>query len=496
MFQTKSIFQEKNNHNPYLFINLVFAFFPISFVVGSLFVNLNLLLLCALGAYYLKSKILKIKFDFSMKIIFLFFIIIIFSTSLGFLKTLYFEGFNSIDVVPSCFSTNCYSPLEKLTKSVLFFRFFLLLLIIYLLSRHDILNFKYFFLSASLVAILVSLDVIYQYIFGFNIIGLKSGGYANSGFFRDEYIAGSFVQRFAFFSIPFAILIFKDKNYFKFTSIPIVICILFMGILFSGNKMPLVLFIFGLLLLFIFNPSIRKIFLIGGIVLFTFFQFIILSNERYKAYLVNTYDSFHGQVNTLRNITGIAKWNKTRRINEGESIQTKTSYYVAKHEGSHRRIFLTAIEVWKTNSFFEKIFGRGIKSFREDCWRFSGQSDGNYPDIYLGESLMPNKKNLLCANHPHNYYLEILTETGIVGLLIIFVIASLFIFFIIKNLKLTKNINIENFILLAAITSLILETLPLKSTGSLFSTMNATYLTLISTIILSHKTLIKNNNSK
>ena len=233
MFQTKSIFQEKNNHNPYLFINLVFAFFPISFVVGSLFINLNLLLLCALGAYYLKSKILKIKFDFSMKIIFLFFIIIIFSTSLGFLKTLYFEGFNSIDVVPSCFSTNCYSPLEKLTKSVLFFRFFLLLLIIYLLSRHDILNFKYFFLSASLVAILVSLDVIYQYIFGFNIIGLKSGGYSNSSFFGDEYVAGGFIQRFAFFSILFTIFTFKAKNYLKFISTAIVICILFLDISFS-----------------------------------------------------------------------------------------------------------------------------------------------------------------------------------------------------------------------------------------------------------------------
>ncbi len=164
---------------------------------------------------------------------------------------------------------------------------------------------------------------------------------------------------------------------------------------------------------------------------------------------------------------------------------------MAKHEGSHRRIFSSAIDVWKMNGIFEKIFGSGIKSFREDCWKLEGQ-----PDVYLGEDLMPNKKNRLCANHPHNYYLEILTETGIVGLLIIFVIASLFIFFIIKNLKLTKNINIENFILLAAITSLILETLPLKSTGSLFSTMNATYLTLISTIILSHKTLIKNNNSK
>lgn len=491
MFQTKSIFQEKINRNPYLFINLVFAFFPISFVIGALFINLNLLLMCCLGAYYLKSKILNTKFNFSIKIIFLFFLIIFFSTSLGFLKTLYFEGFNSINVVPSCFSTNCLSPLVKLTKSILFFRFFLLLLIIYLLSKYDILNFKYFFLSASLVAILISLDIIYQYIFGFNIIGLKSSGYSNSGFFGDEYIAGGFVQRFAFFSILFTILTFKDKNYVKFISTAIVICILFMGIIFSGDKMPLILFIFGLFLFLLFVPATRKMFLFGIVILFILFQFMISSNEQYKAYLVETYNSFRGQINTLKNITGVQKWKKTRRVEGEQSLQTKTSYYVAKHEGNHRRIFLTAIDVWKMNRIFEKIFGRGIKSFREDCWKLEGQ-----PDVYLGEALMPNKKNRLCANHPHNYYLEILTETGIVGLFIIFAIASLFIAFIIKNLKFTKNISIENFILLSAITSLILETLPLRSSGSLFSTMNATYMILISTIVLSHKALIKINNSK
>ena len=66
MIQAKSIVQEKNNNNPYLFINLVFGFFPISFILGGLIVNVNLLLFCCLGIFYLKSKILTIKFDFSI----------------------------------------------------------------------------------------------------------------------------------------------------------------------------------------------------------------------------------------------------------------------------------------------------------------------------------------------------------------------------------------------------------------------------------------------
>ena len=107
---------------------------------------------------------------------------------------------------------------------------------------------------------------------------------------------------------------------------------------------------------------------------------------------------------------------------------------------------------------------------------------------------MPDKKNLLCSNHPHNYYLEVLTETGIVGLVNVLTIALLLIAFIFKKLMFVKKFDVENFILLSAIISLILETLPLRSTGSLFTTNNATYLILIASIVISHKALIKTNN--
>ena len=93
------------------------------------------------------------------------------------------------------------------------------------MSKHDILDFKYFFVTAAFAAILVSIDLIFQYIFGFNMIGFEnpspSTGAAdegkslsywksvmalnprNSSFFRDEYIAGGYIQRFAFFAIIF-----------------------------------------------------------------------------------------------------------------------------------------------------------------------------------------------------------------------------------------------------------------------------------------------------
>ena len=114
-----------------------------------------------------------------------------------------------------------------------------------------------------------------------------------------------------------------------------------------------------------------------------------------------------------------------------------------------------------------------MKSFRIDCIKIQAHTE-----------------NRLCSNHPHNYYLEILTETGIVGLLLAMVTALIFLVFIFRNLSFLKGPNIENFILLAATTSLILEVFPFKNTGSIFTTNDATYIILISSIILSYKKII------
>ena len=149
----------------------------------------------------------------------------------------------------------------------------------------------------------------------------------------------------------------------------------------------------------------------------------------------------------------------------------------------YTRLFYTALDTWKRN----KIFGNGIKSFRIDCDKLRGSAI--YPELgyNIGENMMLFKRNRLCSNHPHNYYLEILTETGIVGFFITLTIALLFVVFILKNFKLFKENNIENIILLSATISLILEVFPFKTSGSIFTTNNAAYIILLSSIILSYK---------
>ena len=68
----------------------------------------------------------------------------------------------------------------------------------------------------------------------------------------------------------------------------------------------------------------------------------------------------------------------------------------------------------------------------------------------------------------------------------------LFILFAIKNLKFIKKFSTNNVILLATIISFFLEVFPFRSTGSLYTSMNATYIILIGSVLISYRNLIKN----
>ena len=266
-----------------LFINFFFCFFPISFIFGNLITNINLLFFCGLSIFYLRSKILKIKFDFILKVIFLLFFVVFFSTSLSFVKSLYFEGYEYVNLV-------------RLIKSIIFFRFFLMIVIIYLLSEHDVINFKYFFITAAFSTLIVSIDVIFQSIFDFNLIGLKSYGHHNSGFFGDELIAGGFIQNFSFYLILFFAFAYKSKFYLRFALITFAICILGVGIIVSGNKMPFILFLLGLLLLFLLNNKLRIIIFSNLVFLFIIFIYLFSSNLLVK----NSYIGMYYNVKTTK----------------------------------------------------------------------------------------------------------------------------------------------------------------------------------------------------
>ena len=343
----------------------------------------------------------------------------------------------------------------------------ILLLIIYLLSEFNIINFKYFFLSAAFSSLLISIDVIFQYTFGFNIIGLESYGQHNTSFFGDELISGGFIQNFSFFAILLvSYLLRNNKSYFKIMLLAATICTLCVGIMTSGNRMPVILFLFGLFLVYFFNKKLRKIILINSIILLAVLGAIISSSNQLKTNFSSLYGN--GQ-ETLRVLFERIK------ASEDEVMQKEKEQFLnesAERDG-HTKIIATGIETWKLH----KVFGNGIKAFRVDC-----------------KKIIEQQKRGACGNHPHNYHLEILTDLGIVGYVVIIILAFIFILFLVKNNKFLNGENLASLFLLAAIISLTLEVFPIKSSGSIFSTNNTAYVILMSGIILSRKKILEGKN--
>ena len=90
-----------------------------------------------------------------------------------------------------------------------------------------------------------------------------------------------------------------------------------------------------------------------------------MTNENYKNHLRDAYSSFYGSVKYIITIPthfGIQKWNKQERVEQEESLKSKTLFYEVKWESYHRRIFLAAIDTWKENKILGLVSDQDAKS--------------------------------------------------------------------------------------------------------------------------------------
>ena len=115
--------------------------------------------------------------------------------------------------------------------------------------------------------------------------------------------------------------------------------------------------------------------------------------------------------------------------------------------GAH---FLTAIMISQDNKFF----GSGLKMFRYVC------SDIKYNKIDS------KKKDFRCSTHPHNIYLELAAELGLIIMLICVVFLFFFLIKFFVSIKLRNKNSIEYF------TAFFILYWPLQITGSFFSSFN------------------------
>lgn len=418
---------KKNYLDPDFFINSLIIFLPISFIVGNLAINLNVILIIFFSFLFYKKDIFKTK-------LFLFDKLLITIFAFSFLTA----GINSFiynSNIDTLNNINTYT----LEKTFAFLRFLFFYFMLKFLIEKKIFNFKFFFLSASLFSIFVSIDLIYQLIIGKDIFGFPITSFKLSGPFGDEEIAGSYLQRFSIFSF-FLITIYFSKLGSKnqFTIFFLLLSLFIYSIFLSGNRMPIIIFFLFWIFLFIFDEKLRK-FIIPFLGATAVLVYLIISlNDQ-----VNNY-TLHFLRITLQIFEFLPE------LKSNESITQFPNTYIKE--------FYSGFNAWQENIFI----GGGINSFHYNCIKTVNA----------------------CASHPHNYYLEILSEHGLIGMLLWSYIFFYVIYVsIIKKYIFRSNYQNNDLITPFAILFLV-EIFPVKTTGSFFTTGNATYIFFLIAVII------------
>ena len=132
-------------------------------------------------------------------------------------------------------------------------------------------------------------------------------------------------------------------------------------------------------------------------------------------------------------------------------VNIKYSSFLDSRYGAH---FLTSYEIFKDHY----IIGSGIKTFRKAC------ENKKYENIKSKYSFAR------CNTHPHNFYLEILSESGGV----IFISFIVFMGTILIRLF-QKYIKDKNPITVASLGLYFVLFWPIQTTGSFFSTFNGVF---------------------
>jgi len=466
-------------------VQILFYSFPLAFIVGNLIVSLNLILFIFASLFLIKRKQLKYRFNNLYWILIIFLAYFFSSTTLHFLIPELF--WNSIlSEVPTWKNQsdseriyNFMNDNQPILRSFLILRFLILIFVIDTLFFNKILNLKKFFFSSLICTSFVSVDIIFQYVNWTDIFGYKREGSWNMGPFGDEWIAGTYLKNFSFFSFFYLFMNYKNKNLNNFLIFILITTHLVAGFL-SGNRMPMVLFIFGYVLTFLLMKNFRLIMSSSIIVFILIFSFIVKNDPYYK----NSYTSFKSFINILKikNISeNIQKENGEEKEKESEENSSNLEKdempkkIILLRQSGHNRVFRTAIEMWKERP----VTGFGFKSFRIKCAEII-EKDRKRKET-------ENKaQDFTCANHPHNYYLELLSEAGIIG----FILITLFFLIILKDSfiylkKHTKKINSNIILLIPIIISFFLEIWPIKSTGSFFTSWGATFFWINTGILLS-----------
>ncbi len=390
------------------------AILPITILIGSLVSNITVILI----SIFFIADLIHRKNNFVLKDINFYFLLLIY----------FYLVFNSFFI-----SENSQAPL----KGLAFLRFILLSYAIFFYSK----IFDYSFLKYwVIIFLIVSFDIVFEFFFGFNTLGIKSNYIGRiASFTGDELKIGGFYFGFLFLSLAF----FSEKKLF----IPLLAIFFIISLVIGerSNFLKVSVMYFCFFLFFVNISLFKKFFFIILIFILTFF-------------IANQSPNLKAKYNFI-DIFGINQ--KIYNITDKNFINS-----VIK-ENRHFIHYKIATNIFKQNL----LFGKGFKTYKIESYNKKYFDDDLEFSIGLG------------STHPHQLHFEILSELGIIGYILII---SNFIFLIFKQTSLKKN-----FLTKGSILFLIASLFPLLPSGSFFTSYVATIFFINYSFLINPRILIK-----
>lgn len=317
--------------------------------------------------------------------------------------------------------------LDSLKISFFYIRYGIFVIAIVTLLNFKYNFIKYFFYCIFICFTILILDGFYEYFFSKNIFGWNNPETSRiSSLFRDEYILGSYLSRLwpIFFGI--SIIYFKGKE--KLFILFILIFILSETLIFlSGDRTSFFYINLSAVFVILFSQKLLKLRLITLLSSISLVIIISFVNPTAKERLIDK---------TLQQMN----------IVNVEYREQKGLYIFSKEHTHH---YIAAYKMYLDN----KILGVGVKNFRKVC------KDEKY-----------KISNLSCTSHPHNTYVQILSETGILGFIFLLTILIYFCIYVFKHLilKFKKKFYFTDFEI-CILSGIAIYLWPLIPTGNVFN---------------------------
>ena len=387
---------------------ILFSVLPISIIIGPTFSLINTVLfsLCFIIIYFSKNDI-KIN-DF--KPILLLFVLYLYL------------------IINSLISIDITSGIYRNVGFIRFILFFLMINYIFFINEKDSIIFKIW----AIIFFIVLIDVYIERFTGSNIFGfgkLEINGvpqpYADRiiSFFRTEPIAGAYLCRFCFIVIGYIFNFLKSQKNLKIFGFLILLLCLF-GVILTGER----------------SNGLKAII---GFIIFIFMIDYVKFRSKIIIFL-SIFTIFFLTIN-------LSDYIKLRYVGQFLSeIKTEDQREKFLENSLYIKLYKSGFHVFKNNPWF----GVGNKNYRiETC-------DKKKNFIY---------KEYHCLTHPHQVYIEMLSEHGIVGTIIILSIIFYLMFRIIRKIIISRN-----FTQAGCFVYLLINFIPMLPSGAFFNNFNIT----------------------